>query len=57
MVKQRVHDVVSSVLPFIFASWWFVRKWYLARKLKLHGIGKGGLCSRFTWSIQTLNDT
>ncbi|KAJ3907941.1 hypothetical protein F5879DRAFT_437769 [Lentinula edodes] len=27
--------------PVIFLSAYFTRKWYLARRLRLHGIGKG----------------
>ncbi|ESK95600.1 hypothetical protein Moror_12612 [Moniliophthora roreri MCA 2997] len=27
--------------PIILLSAWFARKWYLARRLKVHGIGKG----------------
>jgi hypothetical protein len=31
-----------SIPPVVLLSAYFVRKWYLARRLKLYGIGKGG---------------
>jgi len=36
-----------SIPPVILLSAYFVRKWYLARRLKLYGIGKGGELPNF----------
>ena len=41
-----------SIPPVILLSAYFVRKWYLARRLKLYGIGKGGellSCHFYSW--------
>ncbi|KAJ3896935.1 hypothetical protein GG344DRAFT_61078 [Lentinula edodes] len=40
--------------PVIFLSAYFTRKWYLARRLRLHGIGKGGTCALIS-SVLVLN--
>ena len=37
----------SSIPPVVLLSAYFVRKWYLARRLKLYGIGKGGELPNF----------
>ncbi|KAJ7579254.1 hypothetical protein C8J56DRAFT_965235 [Mycena floridula] len=45
-VAARSVDDYPSLLwitipPIFLVSAWFVRRWYLARKLRLYGIGKG----------------
>jgi len=34
--------LLDSIPPVLLLSAYFARKWYLARKLRVHGIGKGG---------------
>ena len=43
------HDSIPTVL---LVSAYMVRRWYVARRLRLHGIGKGGDDSRIFWTDQ-----
>jgi hypothetical protein len=36
--------LISSIVPAVVAAY-YVRKWYLSYRLKVHGIGKGGMSS------------
>lgn len=35
---------LRRIPPVFLVSAYYVRKWYLARRLRLYGIGKGGAC-------------
>lgn len=41
------HDSIPTVF---LTSAYMVRRWYIARRLRLHGIGKGGNDSRIFWA-------
>ena len=40
-----------SIPPMVLLSAYFVRKWYLAKRLKLYGIGKGGESLNFHFTV------
>jgi hypothetical protein len=36
--------LISSIVPAVVSAY-YIRKWYLSYRLKVHGIGKGGMSS------------
>lgn len=46
----------DSIPPVLLISAYFARKWYLARRLRLYGIGKGGEHPVYHCKAPVLND-
>lgn len=51
----RVTYICGSIPTVLLAAGYFTRKWYLARRLRVHGIGKGGTTRAFASTLISNN--